>query len=583
MKTSEFTIPLPYKTDRRTPVRWLLSHIANQWLVIAISLIGAIGNAVLASTLFVYTGQAFDLVAKGGEIAQPLLRIALVAALVQTIRILLQFARNFGFEYTAQRMERYVRNELYTELLGKSMTFHSLQPVGDIMARATNDVKEVNFMFSPGLNMVLGSLVFLIVPFFVIPRYHMQLLLVPGLFAIAYFIALRYYMRSLTPLTNKVREDFGVMNMRLNESLEGLETVKGSAQEDFENELYRQNMQEYADSMIKQGYTEAKFLPILLLGVATALAFTHAMILFNQGQITRGDVIAYLGLMFMLEFPTFASMFAYSRISLGFAGARRILDVMNRENDLDQNKAGYSGKMRGKVEFRDVCFSYNEGEPIIEHVNFVAQPGQTIAVVGQTGSAKTTLVRLINRTYDIQCGQILVDDVDVRDWNLESLRQQISIIEQDIFLFSESIRENIAFGKPGATEEEIHAAAVSAQADEFIEQMEEGYDTMIGERGVTLSGGQRQRLALSRAFLTDPRILVLDDSTSAIDSATEDKIQRAINKAAEGRTTFIITHRLSQIRWADLILVMREGKLAAAGSHQELMDTTPFYRRIFSE
>ena len=583
MKTSEFTIPLPYKTDRRTPVRWLLSHIANQWLVIAISLIGAIGNAVLASTLFVYTGQAFDLVAKGGEIAQPLLRIALVAALVQTIRILLQFARNFGFEYTAQRMERYVRNELYTELLGKSMTFHSLQPVGDIMARATNDVKEVNFMFSPGLNMVLGSLVFLIVPFFVIPRYHMQLLLVPGLFAIAYFIALRYYMRSLTPLTNKVREDFGVMNMRLNESLEGLETVKGSAQEDFENELYRQNMQEYADSMIKQGYTEAKFLPILLLGVATALAFTHAMILFNQGQITRGDVIAYLGLMFMLEFPTFASMFAYSRISLGFAGARRILDVMNRENDLDQNKAGYSGKMRGKVEFRDVCFSYNEGEPIIEHVNFVAQPGQTIAVVGQTGSAKTTLVRLINRTYDIQCGQILVDDVDVRDWNLESLRQQISIIEQDIFLFSEPIRENIAFGKPGATEEEIHAAAVSAQADEFIEQMEEGYDTMIGERGVTLSGGQRQRLALSRAFLTDPRILVLDDSTSAIDSATEDKIQRAINKAAEGRTTFIITHRLSQIRWADLILVMREGKLAAAGSHQELMDTTPFYRRIFSE
>lgn len=583
MKTSEFTIPLPYKTDRRTPVRWLLSHIANQWLVIAISLIGAIGNAVLASTLFVYTGQAFDLVAKGGEIAQPLLRIALVAALVQTIRILLQFARNFGFEYTAQRMERYVRNELYTELLGKSMTFHSLQPVGDIMARATNDVKEVNFMFSPGLNMVLGSLVFLIVPFFVIPRYHMQLLLVPGLFAIAYFIALRYYMRSLTPLTNKVREDFGVMNMRLNESLEGVETVKGSAQEDFENELYRQNMQEYADSMIKQGYTEAKFLPILLLGVATALAFTHAMILFNQGQITRGDVIAYLGLMFMLEFPTFASMFAYSRISLGFAGARRILDVMNRENDLDQNKAGYSGKMRGKVEFRDVCFSYNEGEPIIEHVNFVAQPGQTIAVVGQTGSAKTTLVRLINRTYDIQCGQILVDDVDVRDWNLESLRQQISIIEQDIFLFSESIRENIAFGKPGATEEEIHAAAVSAQADEFIEQMEEGYDTMIGERGVTLSGGQRQRLALSRAFLTDPRILVLDDSTSAIDSATEDKIQRAINKAAEGRTTFIITHRLSQIRWADLILVMREGKLAAAGSHQELMDTTPFYRRIFSE
>lgn len=583
METSEFTIPLPYKTDRRSPGRWLLSHLLNQWLVVTLALLGAIGNAVLAGTLPVYTGNAFDLVSAGGDIAQPLLRIALTAAAMQTIRILLQFARNFGFEYTAQRMERYVRNELYTELLGKSMTFHSLQPVGDIMARATNDVKEVNFMFSPGFNMVLGSLIFLIVPFFVIPRYSVQLLLVPAIFVIAFFIAVRYYMRTLTPLTNKVREDFGTMNMRLNESLEGVETVKGSAQEAYENDLYRQNMQEYADSMIRQGYTEAKFIPILLLGIATALAFSHAMILFNQGSITRGDVVAYLGLMFMLEFPTFASMFAYSRISLGFAGAKRILEVMNRENDLDQNKAGYSGKMRGKVEFRDVCFAYNEGEPILEHVNFVAEPGQTIAIVGQTGSAKTTLVRLINRTYDIQCGQVLVDDVDVRDWNLDSLRQQISIIEQDIFLFSESIGENIAFGKPGATEDEIRAAAKLAQADEFIDTLEQGYDTEIGERGVTLSGGQRQRLALARAFLTDPRILVLDDSTSAIDSATEDKIQRAINKAAEGRTTFIITHRLSQIRWADLILVMREGTLAAAGSHKQLMDTTPFYRRIFSE
>jgi ATP-binding cassette subfamily B protein len=206
-----------------------------------------------------------------------------------------------------------------------------------------------------------------------------------------------------------------------------------------------------------------------------------------------------------------------------------------------------------------------------------------VAIVGQTGSGKTTLARLINRTYDTSQGQVLVDGVDVRDWNLENLRRNISIIEQDIFLFSRSIADNIAFGKPGATREEVIAAAKAAQADEFISGFAEGYETIIGERGVTLSGGQRQRLALARAFLTDPRILILDDSTSAIDSATEDKIQRAIYAAAKGRTTFIITHRLSQIRWADLILVSRGGKLVAVGTHDDLMKTSEAYRRIFSE
>jgi ATP-binding cassette subfamily B protein len=206
-----------------------------------------------------------------------------------------------------------------------------------------------------------------------------------------------------------------------------------------------------------------------------------------------------------------------------------------------------------------------------------------VAIVGQTGSGKTTLARLINRTYDVSAGKVLVDGVDVREWNLEALRRNISIIEQDIFLFSRSIADNIAFGKPGANEDEILEAAQAAQAEEFIDTLSEGFKTVIGERGVTLSGGQRQRLALARAFLTDPRILILDDSTSAIDSATEDKIQRAIYAAAKGRTTFIITHRLSQIRWADLILVSRGGKLVAVGTHDELMKTSESYRRIFSE
>jgi ATP-binding cassette subfamily B protein len=268
-------------------------------------------------------------------------------------------------------------------------------------------------------------------------------------------------------------------------------------------------------------------------------------------------------------------------VSLGVAGARRILELINRENNLDQNASGFSDQMRGEIEFREVSFSYGEGDPVLERVSFKVQPGQTVAIVGQTGSGKTSLVKLVNRTYDVTDGQVLVDGVDVRDWNLEALRRNISMIEQDIFLFSRSIADNIAFGKQDATQMDIARAASAAQADEFIQSFKDGYQTVIGERGVTLSGGQRQRLALGRAFLTDPSILILDDSTSAIDSATEDKIQRAIFTAARGRTTLIITHRLSQIRWADLILVLRKGRLVATGSHEQLMATSEAYRRIF--
>jgi ATP-binding cassette, subfamily B, bacterial len=220
---------------------------------------------------------------------------------------------------------------------------------------------------------------------------------------------------------------------------------------------------------------------------------------------------------------------------------------------------------------------------ILQNVSFRVKPGQTIAIVGQTGAGKTSLVRLINRTYDANRGQVLVDGIDVREWNLAALRSQISMIEQDIFLFSRTISDNIAFGQPGATREQVLAASDAAQAHEFIDTFDEKYETVIGERGVTLSGGQRQRLALARAFLTDPRILILDDSTSAIDSATEDRIQRAIASAAKGRTTILITHRLSQIRWADLIVVFRNGRVAAMGTHDELMKQSEIYSRIFQE
>jgi ATP-binding cassette subfamily B protein len=264
--------------------------------------------------------------------------------------------------------------------------------------------------------------------------------------------------------------------------------------------------------------------------------------------------------------------------------------LINARTELDQNVAGHSTPLLGEVVFENVTFCYqapyqqcalDDEETALENVCFRVTPGQTVAVVGQTGSGKSTIAKLINRTYDVDGGRILVDGVDVRDWKMEALRRQISIIEQDIFLFSRTVAENIAFGRPDTTQEEIEAAARAAQAHDFISGFKDGYDTVIGERGVTLSGGQRQRLALARAFLTKPPILILDDATSAIDSETEDRIQRAIERAAAGRTTFLITHRLSQIRWADLIIVMRQGRVETVGTHDELLQDSAAYRNIF--
>ena len=580
---AEFTLKRKNVYNHTSAVRWIISHARPYSWIIVMLVVGAIGNAALAAYVPVLTGDAFNAMTKLPPNTSVLIPLALTIGISQIIRGVLQLGRNFGAELLAQFLERDIRDELYLSLLGKSMTFHNLQPVGDTMARATNDVREVNFMFNPGVNLVVGSFMFIVMPFFAAPRYHPSLLITPAIFTIVYFIALVRYLKTLSPITDEVRATFGDMNTHLSESLDGVEVMKGAAQEGAEVDRFVSNARRVRDAFVTQGDLEGRYIAMLILGMAYAGGLTHALLLFRAGTIDLGAVIAYFGLLRLLEFPTFTSTWAYSQISSGMSSARRVLELINSETHLDQNATGLTSDMRGEVEFRGVSFSYPQSEPVIQDISFKIKQGQTVAIVGQTGAGKTSLAKLINRTYDTTSGQVLIDGVDVRDWNLAALRSQISIIEQDIFLFSRSLSNNIAFGKPGATQEEITAASVASQAHDFILEFDQQYETVVGERGVTLSGGQRQRIALARAFLTDPRILVLDDSTSAIDSATEDKIQRAISNAARGRTTFIITHRLSQIRWADLIIVMRKGRIAAIGTHDELMKTSEAYSRIFRE
>ena len=579
---AEFSIERTWESDRRGPARWLWSHALRQKIHFFGLFIGAFGNGIGAGLVFIFIGQGFDAIVKEGDVGQ-LGWVALLLVISQLIRGILMLWRNFSSEIIGQRVERDTRDELYLSLVGKSMSFHDNQAVGDLMARATNDVREINLLFNPGINLVVGSAFFLIAPFFLVPTINPQLLLAPALYAIVYVLALWHYLTRLRPATEAVRHEFGELNTTLAEAIDGVETVKGTAQEEREFTRFDKALRQWRNALVWQGDLEAKFYPLLLLGLLYAGGLLHSLILYRQGVIDVGGVVAFNGMLLMFQFPTFAAQFAYSYVSAGLSSARRVLELLNTKTDLDQNVAGYGGKLDGTIRFENVNFSYNGGRAsALENATFQIKAGQTVAITGQTGSGKSTIIKLLNRTYDVDSGQVIVGGQDVRAWNLEALRRQISVIEQDIYLFSRSIADNIAFGCPDATRADIEAAAKAAQAHNFIMGFRDGYDTVVGERGVTLSGGQRQRLALARAFLTNPSILVLDDSTSAIDSATEDRIQQAIERAAQGRTTLLITHRLSQIRWADLIIVMRKGQVAMAGDHEELLQKSESYQRIFA-
>jgi len=580
--TAEFNVKSPIKSNRSSPFRFILSHALRHPIAAMLLLAGAFSNAFLAGVVPSALGDAFSAILLSNDETLPLLLNCVLLILAShTLRSRLQFMRNFSAEVFAQRFERDIRDELYASLLGKSMNFHDRQPVGETMARVTNDVREMNFMMNPGVNLITGANMFLIMPAIYAPGILPELIVVPLLFIIAHLCVQVYFIARLHPIARDVRASFGRMNAKLAESLDGLEVVKGAAQEQGEIRQFNSLADMVRDRFIEQGEFEARYLSVLLFGLTVVGALLHAGGLYNDGAISEGDIIDFLGLISLFQFPVFIPLFTSSRLASGYASAARILDLPVTTTRLDQNRDGYSGDIQGLIEFENVSFGYSADETVLSDISFRVKPGSTVAIVGQTGSGKTTLSKLVNRIYDVDSGRITVDGVDVRDWNLQALRSQISIIEQDVFLFSRSVAENIAFGRDALDMGSIVESAKAAQAHEFISAFPAAYETIIGQRGMTLSGGQRQRLALARAFQTDPQILILDDSTSAIDSATEDKIQRAIWSAASGRTTLLITHRLSQIRWADHIVVLRKGRVVAQGRHEELLRSSESYRHIF--
>jgi len=502
-------------------------------------------------------------------------------------------------ERVAQRTERDIRNDFYASVQSKSMAFHDTAKVGELMSQGTFDVRMINVTISPGLRMITQAVLTASIAISLTFYFSWKIGLVLIAMLPFYIWTVRNYSVKIKPLTEKVQTQFGISNALLQENVSGIRVVRAFTAERYENKRFSKEIDTLRDDIINRGKRQALYLAPLVLSITIAISLGLSVFFIRQGQMTVGNAIAINGSLIQLYDPTFMLSWVVYLTNMGIAGAKRILGTMKEEKImLEKPDAKELENVNGKIEYRNVNFCYhthrkkvdgtenNEDAKKVRNtlqgITFSAEPGEIIAILGPTGCGKSTITKLLARMYDPDSGEILIDGNNIKDVTLESLRKNIGVIEQDVFLFSTTLKENIAYGlNRDVSDEEVIEYAKAAQAHEFILSFDEGYETLVGERGVTLSGGQKQRISIARAFLADPKILILDDSASAIDAETEEKIQKAMDNLLQNRTVFIITHRLSTIKRANKIIVMRKGQIVSQGNHDQLLKTSEDYRRVF--
>jgi len=463
-------------------------------------------------------------------------------------------------------------------------SFHDRSHTGDMMSRATSDISETERFTGIGLADLLATIMLLtgviIAMLLLAPRLSLIALLpMPVLI----YATIRFGGK-IRPMFKRIQEQMGVLSTTMQESMTGIRVVKAFSREPYELQKFDKENDAWFEQRFRVIKAWANNWPFFqfLVALSIFLLLWFGGPLAMAGAITAGTLFALISYVLMLNGPVQRLGFLVNLAATAGASASRVFDIMDIPSEIvEKPDAVQMEQIAGDVRFEGVSFAYHSGVQILHDVSFYAEPGQKIALIGPTGSGKSTVTNLILRFYNVRNGRVLVDGVDVRDWQTHSLRSHIGIVQQDPFLFSQSIAENIAYGNGDATDEEIVAAAKAARADKFIGQMAEGYNTRVGERGVTLSGGQKQRVAIARALLTDPRILILDDSTSSVDTETEHLIQEALEVLMEGRTTFIIAQRLLTLKKADVILVLDHGRIIERGTHEDLLEKEGLYRQIY--
>ena len=477
-----------------------------------------------------------------------------------------------------------IRNKLYNHIQHLSFSFHDHAQTGQLISRCIEDTRAVQNFIGSSIVELVQLIILLVGALTIMFTANWQLTLIAVLPIVPMMFMTYEFGNRITALFFKVDTLLGELSARLQENVSGVQVVRAFAQEDHEMERFDQTNRSYYNARIQVIGTWAKVMPTtdFLVTLCTILILWFGGNMVLNGQLSVGELVAFNAYVLMLAEPTQHLTWLVNAAGEASAGARRVLEVLDTHPEIESPpEAILPGVLRGEVEFRSVTLKYlDEKRRSLSGINLHVPPNQLVALIGTTGSGKSSLVNLIPRFYDVSDGAVLVDGVDVRHYDLVGLRRQIGLVLQTSLLFSDSIRENIAYGRPDASEEEIIAVARAAQADEFIRSLPEDYDTMVGERGITLSGGQRQRVAIARALLMDPRILILDDSLSSVDTQTEQLIQQALDRLMEGRTTFVIAHRLSTVRRADLIVVMDKGQIVQTGTHAELLAEGGLYREI---
>ena len=478
-----------------------------------------------------------------------------------------------------------LRNALYEKLQYLSFRYYDNAKTGDLMSRLTADVEGFRFFLSFGFSEFIRLILLIGISLSVMFYYSVQLTIVT-MFALPFLVIVVYkFDKQVHPAFRSVRKSFGQLNTRVQESISGINTVKSLSKEDFEISKFNTSNADYKDRFILTSNVWARYVPLMeLIGNISIVALlSYGGYLVILGQVQPGELVAFFSLVWYIIWPIANLGFVINLFSQSKASGERLLEILEAEETIQEtNKPILKEKLIGHVQFENVDLKYtDDDEAALQSITFNAHPGKVIGLIGSTGSGKTSITQLITRFYEPEKGTILIDGIDVTKYSLHTLRKNIGFVLQESFLFSSTIKANIAYGNPNATMEEIIDAAKRAQAHNFIIELPDGYDTMLGERGMGLSGGQKQRIAIARALCINPSILILDDATSAVDMETEFKIQTALKEAMKERTTFIIAHRISSLKHADEIIVFDNGEIVERGVHEFLMKNNGPYQRIY--
>lgn len=563
-------------------IRWFLSFLKKYRVRMIVGLILVFITSLLVLINPQISGMIVDEVIEGQHY-EKLGILLLIMIGVTLVRSLLRFTFLMCFESSSQGLVYDMREEAYCKLMKEDFNFFNKNRTGDLMSRQTGDMDAVRHMVSHviyfSFENILVFLMALVMIFSVNVKMALCMLIVLP-FTLAVTLSQR---RHIKPAFDRVRDCFSSLNAFAQETIAGNRVVKAFAKEDYELEKFDRENDGYRDAQLNAASIWMKYIPMfeILSQCLTIILMIMGGFMVIDGEMTIGNMVTVNGYLWMLNSPLRQAGWIINDLQRFLTAIEKIYKVYTTEPDIKQPEhVVEKRKLKGSVTFDHVNY-YTNDDTVLKDISFHVEPGQTVGIIGATGSGKSSLVNLICRFYDVNQGRVLVDDIDVRNLNLQTLRGNIGIAMQDVFLFSDTIEGNIAYGNPDCTFEQVQAAAKIANADEFIREMPEGYDTIIGERGVGLSGGQKQRISLARAILKDPSIIILDDTTSAIDMETESMIQNELKKISDERTVFIIAHRISSIIHADQILVLDNGRLVERGTHEQLLAKKGYYSTVF--